>query len=362
MRVAPGLLRLKLYLCREGHRVVVALIVIAALAFGSAAVTFADPPQQTVTEQRHQQTVEMDVESSAVVTGDTDLYERGTRLREMPVYLRSATPTLRPTLRTVVPAGTDVEVTQRLWVTYTAKRNGGVFWEERQPLASQTTRVSDGNATLETELGIADVHDRLREIESEVANVGQLSVTLHAEVEYETDRYEGNLTDSTPLQMTDRSYWLSSDVSAEETHATPVTRQRIDDRRATVTTLPGIGELVVPDSGVLLVVIGAVCLAGAGWIRRFRRREIDETALRETLARERFGEWISRGRVPKDTGERTVYVESLEDLVDVAIDSSKRVIRDPERELYVVVDGEVVYRYRQGEQFGPFVPKSPQER
>lgn len=104
-----------------------------------------------------------------------------------------------------------------------------------------------------------------------------------------------------------------------------------------------------------------LCLGGAVWVRRFHRRDVDVAVLRETLTRERFDEWISRGRVPKDTGQRSVYVESLEDLVDVAIDSSKRVIRDPERDQYVVIDGDIVYRYRQGEPFGPFIPKSPKD-
>lgn len=361
MRIAPGLLRLKISLSEAGIRVVIGLLLVAALAFGAGAVAFADPPQQTVTEERHQQAVEMELQPSAVVTGDTDLYERGTRLDEMPVYLRSATPTLTPTLRTAVPAGADVEITQQVWVNYTATRDGTVFWQDRQQLATAETRVSDGNATVEPELRISQVYDRRQEIETNVENVGQVSVTLHGEVEYDTGRYQGNLSDSTPLRITDRAYWLTGDVAAENTHTTPVEQRRVDRERATVTTLPGIGTLVVPHTGLLWGVIGVLSLGGAVWIRRFQRRDVDEAALRETLTRERFDEWISRGRVPKDTGQRSVYVDSLEDLVDVAIDSSKRVIRDPERDLYVVVDGDVVYRYRQGEPFGPFVPKSPRD-
>lgn len=361
MRVAPGLLRLKIYLSEEGTRVVIALLLVAVLAFGAAAFSVADPPRQTVIEDQHQQAVGMELEPNAVVTGDTGLYERGTRLHEMPVYLRSATPTLTPTLRTTVPAGTDVEITQRVWVNYTATRDGAVFWRDRQQLAATETRVSDGNATLEPELHISQVYDRLQESETNVENIGQVSVTLHGQVEYDTGRYEGNLSDSTSLQITDRAYWLGGDVAAENTHTTTVEQQRVDRERATVTTLPGIGTLVVPHIGLLWGMVGVLCLGGAVRVRRFHRQGVDQARLRETLTRERFDEWISRGRVPEDTGQRSVYVESLEDLVDVAIDSSKRVIRDPERELYVVIDGDVVYRYRQGEQFGPFIPKSPKE-
>ncbi len=372
MRLAPGLLRLKLALVSDGRRVAVALLLVAVLALGAAAFTAANPPQQTVTEQRHPQTVETDLESSAVVTGETSLYERGTRLEAMPVYLRSATPNATLHLRTALPTSTgddsEIRLTQRVWLTYTAEHDGEVFWQDRQPLGEQTVRrpektatATSENVTLETQLHVDRVADRLRAIRADTGQAGQLSVTVHSRVEYETGRYEGNLSASAPLELTEQVYWFSDDVTAENTHTTPVEVRRVDERRVSTATLPGLGQVAIPHRSTLLGTGGLACLLVAGWIRLFRRRHPGEVVLRERLERERFDEWISRGRVPTDAGEQTVDVASLADLVDVAIDADKRVICDSDRELYVVIDGDVVYRYRQRAELEPFVRKSPVE-
>lgn len=54
---------------------------------------------------------------------------------------------------------------------------------------------------------------------------------------------------------------------------------------------------------------------------------------------------VSAGRAPIDADDRVVEMESLEDLVDVAIDASERVVYDAGAGRYVVIDGDGVYRY-----------------
>jgi hypothetical protein len=61
--------------------------------------------------------------------------------------------------------------------------------------------------------------------------------------------------------------------------------------------------------------------------------------------RERYAEWISNGEFPTDTDKRYVTISSLEDLVDIAIDSNKRVIYDETLDAYGVADGDIVYYY-----------------
>lgn len=359
MRIAPGLIRLKLYLASAGPRVVVALLVLAVAAFAGASVAYADPPTETVTEQRHPQTVSTELRSSAIVTNNTDLYENGTRLEGMPVYLRSAAPNLTLRLATDIPEGKDVTASQEMWLTYTAKHDGETFWRQRQPVASETARVSDGRMVTEATLRVAQVEDRLTQIRGKLGNVGQLSVALHTRVRYDTGRYQGNLSASTPLSVTGNAYWLGDGAAAERTHTATNRERHLDEGRTFATPLPIIGRIVVPHGSVLFGTLGLACLLGAVRIRQFLQRSPDEATLRDSLARARFEEWISRGRVPTDIGEHAVPIDSLAALVDVGIDSSKRVIWDPERDLYAVIDDEIVYRYRPGEEFGPFVPKSP---
>lgn len=72
------------------------------------------------------------------------------------------------------------------------------------------------------------------------------------------------------------------------------------------------------------------------------RRELERVT--STYERDQFDEWISRGRLPDGVRDRPcVEVESLEDLVDVAIDCDRRVIEDDDG--YYVVDGALLYSY-----------------
>jgi hypothetical protein len=45
-----------------------------------------------------------------------------------------------------------------------------------------------------------------------------------------------------------------------------------------------------------------------------------------------------------------VTINSLEDLVDIAIDCNKRVIFDDSLEVYAVADGDIVYYYSENNQ------------
>ncbi|WP_436936437.1 DUF5305 family protein [Halovenus marina] len=95
-----------------------------------------------------------------------------------------------------------------------------------------------------------------------------------------------------------------------------------------------------------------VSVLGIGGIVIGRREETFEISDRERTwiqyraERSEFEEWISHGTLPADVDERTVVeVDSLEDLVDVAIDSNRRVVADQSRNSYVVILEETIYRF-----------------
>lgn len=359
MRLAPGLLRLKLHLASNGRRVVAVLLVLAAAALGGAGLAYADPPTEVVTEERHQQTVAADLQTSAVVTGDTDLYERGSRLEGKPIYLSEATPTLTVQVRTSLPEGSTGPVTSRLWVSHTARHDGEPFWRDRRTLVTETVRSPEGQVATETEVRMDEIRTRRARLRDEIGGIGELSTTLHARVEYDTGRYEGNLSISAPLGFTGRAYRLEGETADERTHATTVRTRTVEEGRALTVALPLVGQLAVPHLSALLGGIGGACLAGAVWIRLFLRRDPDEATLATALHRARYAEWISTGQLPPDVRDRSVCVDSLEGLVDVAIDSSKRVINDPDRDLYAVLDGDTGYYYdpKVAGESDPFVRK-----
>jgi hypothetical protein len=110
-------------------------------------------------------------------------------------------------------------------------------------------------------------------------------------------------------------------------------------------TTPGETRQQPPDLPFVigLGLLGIALIAGGTGAAFWSSRIADVRGLEEQVYRYRYDEWISEGDFPTDAGKQYVYINSLEDLVDIAIDTGKRVIHDPELESYGVVDDDLVY-------------------
>jgi hypothetical protein len=87
-----------------------------------------------------------------------------------------------------------------------------------------------------------------------------------------------------------------------------------------------------------------VLLAGAVAVL-YRSRRIDPVAVRTDMDRSRYDEWISNGEIPTKTRKDYIRTDSLEDLVDVAIDSNSRVIYDRNLDAYATVEDNLIYYF-----------------
>ena len=94
----------------------------------------------------------------------------------------------------------------------------------------------------------------------------------------------------------------------------------------------------------ILMLLGLIAI-GIGSIIAAKMPEVDEEELRREVAHNEYSEWISEGELVLDADNEYVYVDSIEDLVNVAIDTDKRVIHDPDFSVYTVTDGAVIYYY-----------------
>jgi len=321
---------LKQRISRQGLLIAAALVLVAALALVGAALAYTSPTTSTVTEQTNQQTIATSVNTSAVVTGNTSLYQRGTRLQNMPVYFLAASPELTFSAQTTVPAGQSVQVTQQLSVVSQASREGRPFYTDRRTLLSQSTRTTSGVVRATATVNVTRLQGAIQRTEDEIGGVGTFETRVELHVTYETDRYQGQLTAKAPIQVTGGAYWFGDSLSASREHATPVTHQ--------VTKPPDPVSYLGP-VGVALAALVAAGGVVYGW------RTFDADELEAELVRLRYDEWISTGEFPTGTEKRYTGISTLEDLVDVAIDSNKRVLYDPDIEAYAVVDSDVVYYY-----------------
>lgn len=313
----------------RGRAIVAILGLIAVLAFVWAGAAYTTPQVETVTEQTNEQTVRVTAGTSAIVTGNTSLYESGERLRNKPVYFINATPRLRLHVRTDVPDGQSVNVTQRVLLEKRAVRDGRAFWESTTVLNATERSITDGEATTTTTINLDALAAEMEQRRLEIGTVGTTEVRIHVETTYETDSYSGTLNSTTPVRITERAYWLDGDIQSNRTHATTVRRQV--ERPPEPTSYGG------------PALLGVLALVGAVGVAYISHRGIDIQTAEVELSRSRYSEWISRGAFPTKTEKTYVRVDSLEDLVDIAIDSNKRVIHDEEYDAYAVVDGDLIY-------------------
>lgn len=324
--------RLRLGFDRYGWLLVVGLLLVGTVCVAAGAAGLGDTRTTTVTDHDHVEDVTVDVSSAATVTEPNPLYETGTTLTDRDSYLLTAAPNATVVVRTAVDPSTELRYVHRVAVTYTVERGGTVVWSETEPLAVANGTSDGGAARTTTTVSVPAVAERLGTLRDAVGPRASVSAQLNVTGEYDTGRYAGTLHATSDLSVSDRWYGVA---------ATEASRRHSDPTQRTV---------AVPTNTLdswLLVGVGAlVALVGvAGAVAKRRFDPADEDRLRILVDRARYEDWISRGHLPESFDRRVILVASLGDLGELAVDRNRRIVHDPSRDSYVVVDGEVVYSF-----------------
>jgi len=322
--------RLKLFL-DEHHRVVVgALVVAGLLCLTGAGFVYTTPSSETVTEETDPQTFSTRVDTSALVTQPTELYEQGETLENRSVYFTSASPSFTLNVTTSAPPGAPVEIGQRLELEALGVRNDRPFYTSTRTLVETNRTVSDGRAQSSQTVNVTDLSRELAAVEQEVRAIGQFQLRLRLTVTYSTDDYQGTLQATAPFVIDGQAYFIDGSLGADETETTAVSRE---------TTQP-------PDPATYggLGALGLVLVGVAAAVSRVETL-LDPEALRREIVHDQHAEWISRGEFPTSADKPYISILTLEDLVDVAIDTNRRVIYDPQIEAYAVIDSSEIYYY-----------------
>jgi len=325
----PGLTRGKYVVAEHGPAIAAVLTVVGLFAVAGAGWIYLNPPTTTVADETNEQRFASSLETSAIVTGDSDLYDKGNRVRNQPVYFTETMPNLTLTVESAVPNDRSVEVSHRLELSIQATRDGEPFWERSSVLLAEETTTGNGTVESATVLNVPKLRERLAPVRNEIGSAGSVSVAVELTMAYESDSYSGTIQRRIPLQLSDRTYVIKP-ISAETRESTSERRTVTVPRRSTLAyQLPaGVGTLALLAAGV---VVGL-----------YYRRE-QWGAVEEQVHQDRYAEWISVGALGENVAERSVAMESIEDVVDVAIDMDKRVIYDPFTETHAVIDGDVLY-------------------
>jgi hypothetical protein len=332
------------------------LVVLAALVLGAiggylAVGAYAEETTQTHTSQTTTWTERGEFTHSATVVNDTAVYDAGDRLQNRDVYFRELTPRLngsflyRYTAKDSGNLTADVDLS--LVFRSTQESDGGnatEYWRLASGLGGRQAVMAPGDRlSVPFSVNVTSAAQRLDTIDGQFGGTpGTKELFILADVSLSGTR-NGAPVDTTrtyrlPITLDGNVYGVGA--------AGPV----VDAGNRTTTTT----DTVEPGplrayGGPLLALIGFVVALGCVGARYTGITDISETE-REWLAYrdawEEFEDWITRADISAtDIPQSTVTVETLEGLVDIAIDVDSRVLYDSARDGFFLFAENRVYRY-----------------
>lgn len=339
-------LRLRRSIRRWFAPIVVVLLVITAIGAGAVYTTHVEPGETTEERVVASWSDRAEFSHAATVQRDTSAFPVGAELRNRPVYYTHVAPDVDVEYGTGYTASDsgslDVETTlELLWRS--TDGDGNVLWQVTEPVASEAwSDVAPGETKrVGTTFNATEINDRIERIEAEIGSSrGSAETVLVARTTHVGTVNGESVSQSRihrlPLDHQGTTYgFLEPDVE------TSSSQQTVSE------SVPVVYGPVRSIGSILLTIVplfGSIALGGARMKRLFELSDDEEAYLQHALAREEYDEWISPGRIPDSVSARpTVETESLQGIVNVAIDSGRRVIEDGNR--YVLTTPELTYRF-----------------
>jgi len=338
---------------RVAQNLAVAVVVCLVLAGAGGFVAYEEYAAPDTTTERQTVatwTADSDFTHRATVQRSTRVFDSGTVLQNRSIYLTGITPVVNATH--VYTHGGDAGPANVSTTVTLVKRaigptaDGGTieYWRVTDRLASRQTTLAAGQSRgVDFTINVTAQQNETRQIERELGGTpGQTELyalvttrartTLDGETKRETriERFE--------LQPGGATYAITENTTAATSEDVTEPRQ-----------VPIESNPLRIYGGALFALVGLGTAVGLVYVDRTDRLAVPEATvatIRTARARERFDEWISRGTVPEPGDDsQVVPVASLADLVDVAIDSERRVIEDRATARFVVIVDDTWYCY-----------------
>ena len=340
--------RLRYRVLLAEYRTVLALAFVVLLVLGGwlSYGAYAEPDERQERRLESEWTATGSFAHGSVVTEPNEIHPEGDRLEGEPLYYESIAPTVETEFTGGYDAAraTDVAVELRIDLVYRAvdPDDGTVYWSRRESLASVAESDVGPNETVTATaaVNVTEVRNAIAAIEEDLeASPGETEIVLDLErtVDGTIEGDERSATDGyeVPIRTDGNTYSLDANDSYDETREEYTTE--------TVTASPGPLRSL---GGPALLALGLLGLGGVGVaVRRWPAPTADERAwLDYRDDRAEFDEVITTARLPESALEGPrAEVESLAALARLGIDLGSAVLFDPERERYVVRDGDLRY-------------------
>lgn len=331
--------------------VLVCVLLVGAVGGYLTYTTHVDPG--TVTETREVSSWQSSGEFThqATVVDGTAAFSEGAVLRNRTVYFRDVSPRLNGSFAYAYTGAGDSDLATETTVELryrsvdtNSDSNETVYWQVNRTLSrgSAESLESGDRTTVPFSTNASAAIAEAQQIDAELGGTpGSVQVALVAHVDISGTR-NGQQVDSS------RTYRLPV-VPGQGVY-------RVQDRGPVTATGSQTEQVTRPAeygplrraAGPLLLGFAACALAALLFARQTGRLAVSEAEQRWLAyrsARAEFDDWITTGQVPASGDETAVTVDSLNGLVDVAIDTNNRVIEHASRGEYVVLDGTHLYRY-----------------
>jgi hypothetical protein len=341
-------IRLRKRLGEWSALVVVALVVLGLFGGWVAYQTHLNPGTETTEVTESTWNEEVSVSHAATVTEPNPVFAEGQTLSDQSVYFVQLASKLNSTVEYTYSASDtgrlDV-VTDATLRMQSVGSEENVLWSVTEPLAGDSVEglSPDEQTTTTATLNVSALLAELERIQSGLgATVGTTEALIVFDIQA-TGEVNGETVTRTQQQTVTVDAGTGT-YSVETDEAVSQTYESTD----TLTAEATYGPLRVYGSVALVVVAvaGLVGLAAARYRGVIPPSPAERAMLTRHRERQEFDDWISTGTVPTEarTGA-AIRLDSLEDLVDVAIDTNERVIEDTETGDFFVVDTDQYYTY-----------------
>lgn len=327
-------------------------IVVALLLLGSIGIAVAYQTQTTPPVERTEETVSSWEETTRVshqarVEQPNLVFEQNQTLQDRPVYYTRLSPRLEVIHEYSYTATDGGELTVDTDATLLMRAldaDDNVYWQRTEPLATTTETVAPGEtATLSVEINVTAVAEEIERTEASLgASIGttELGVSFERSVggEVNGEPVASAHRDAIAVDPGDNTFSIDGTDGSQQRHDQTATVETV----GTHGTLRSYGPYVV----LFLSLLGVAGMLAGRYTGHITPTEQELATLEHQRERAEFDDWTSRAAVPADAVKTdAMTVETLEDLVDIAIDTDERVLEDTRGTGFYVLGTNANYMY-----------------
>ena len=332
--------------------IVLALVIVAALSGWWAYQVNLVPDVETEQRLSEQWSESTGFQHGAVITNETLPFSEDNVVSNRPIYYTAVADQLDGSYSYSYTAdsGSLGVSTETFLLIRSGELDGGnmteTYWDIRQPLENQTTTLEPGDTqSVEFAVSIPSVLDTIGTAESQLGSsegIVDVRVVAVSDISGTANGNEVNQTyrSEMPMVVTPSTFRVSEAETIDEPHRSFETVEVLAQPDPVVSY----GSILVFGLSIALLVL----LIGFRYSGYIELTDEERELVEITQARQRFTEWITTGEFPSEREyDETVLVDDLEGLVDVAIDTNKRVIEDTQLGVFTVLDDAYIYIYVQ---------------